>query len=95
MSPTEAFAASWPFLVGVAELLAVLLATAHVVLRKDNVSSAIGWVGLIWLAPVVGPLLPPPPPQPATADRSHMIKAARATNETGGWTMSSIRVGVR
>ena len=57
MSPTEAFAASWPFLVGVAELLAVLLATAHVVLRKDNVSSAIGWVGLIWLAPVVGPLL--------------------------------------
>jgi hypothetical protein len=29
-------------------------AAAHVILRKRNVRSAVGWVGLIWLAPVVG-----------------------------------------
>lgn len=38
----------------------VLLATgvsAHIILRKDNVRSAIGWVGLVWLAPVIGSIL--------------------------------------
>ena len=31
--------------------------TAHAVLRKRNVSAAIGWIGLAWLSPVLGPLL--------------------------------------
>jgi cardiolipin synthase len=53
----EALEVSWPYVFGLFELFAALAATAHCVLRKDNVSSAIGWVGLIWLAPVVGPVL--------------------------------------
>ncbi len=33
-----------------------LLASGHVVLHKRDVRSALGWVGLIWLAPIVGAL---------------------------------------
>jgi cardiolipin synthase A/B len=32
-------------------------ATAHIVLTKDDVRSATGWVGLVWLAPVLGSAL--------------------------------------
>jgi cardiolipin synthase A/B len=45
---------------GLVSLGHVLLATgvsAHIILRKDDVRSAIGWVGLVWLAPVVGSVL--------------------------------------
>ncbi len=28
--------------------------TAHIILHKDDVPSAIGWTGLVWLAPVIG-----------------------------------------
>lgn len=41
-------------------LLHVALATAvssHIVLTKSDVRSAIGWVGLVWLTPVIGSLL--------------------------------------
>ena len=34
-----------------------LYATAHVVLHKRDVQAAIGWAGLIWFAPCVGPVL--------------------------------------
>lgn len=44
----------WPYIL--AALIPVVQATAtvHVILRKRNVRSAVGWVGLIWLAPMVG-----------------------------------------
>src|SRR5580704_5452680 len=31
--------------------------TAHIVLTKNDVRSAIGWVGLVWLTPVLGSVL--------------------------------------
>jgi cardiolipin synthase A/B len=48
---------SWPYIL--AALIPVVQATAaaHVILRKRNVRAAVGWVGLIWLAPVVGVLI--------------------------------------
>lgn len=42
---------------GAAYLLASLVATSHVVLRKRDPRAAIGWVGLIWLVPGLGALL--------------------------------------
>jgi cardiolipin synthase len=37
-----------------AALLATLAASGHAVLHKRDVRAALGWVGLIWLAPVAG-----------------------------------------
>lgn len=42
---------------GGAYLLASLVASGHVVLRKRDPRAAIGWVGLIWLVPGIGALL--------------------------------------
>jgi cardiolipin synthase len=43
--------------VGVALMLVSLLSSAHVILHKRDSRAAIGWVGLIWLAPGVGAVL--------------------------------------
>jgi cardiolipin synthase A/B len=45
---------AWPLLLAVAVPLLHAVTTVHVILHKRNVRSAVGWVGLIWLAPVVG-----------------------------------------
>ena len=37
-------------------LVLAIAATLHAILRKRDTSSVIAWVGLIWLAPIVGPL---------------------------------------
>lgn len=50
-------ASSWQWLSAAAVLAADLIATAHVVLRKRETRAAIGWAGLIWFAPGVGPVL--------------------------------------
>lgn len=42
---------------GAAYLVASLVASGHVVLRKRDPRAAIGWVGLIWLVPGLGALL--------------------------------------
>ena len=47
--------AHWPALRWAAWLLAVPV-TAHVLLRKREVPSAAGWIGLAWFAPVTGAL---------------------------------------
>ncbi len=44
----------WPYILAALIPVVQATATAHVILRKRNVRSAVGWVGLIWLAPVVG-----------------------------------------
>ena len=41
-------------LAGLLTLVLSVIASAHVVLHKRDSRSAVGWVGLIWLAPVVG-----------------------------------------
>lgn len=38
-------------------MLVAAIASAHVVLNKRDVRAAIGWAGLIWLAPLVGVIL--------------------------------------
>lgn len=47
----------WPYAVGAIHAAMSLVASAHAVVRKRDVRAAIGWTGLIWLAPVAGPLL--------------------------------------
>jgi len=44
----------WPLLLAASVPILQACATVHVILRKRNVRSAVGWVGLIWLAPVIG-----------------------------------------
>lgn len=34
-----------------------ILTTAHILLHKEDVKSAIGWIGLVWLSPVLGAFL--------------------------------------
>ncbi len=38
-------------------LTLALVVSAHIVLTKTDVRAAIGWVGLVWLAPVIGSVL--------------------------------------
>ncbi|RMG19563.1 MAG: cardiolipin synthase [Deltaproteobacteria bacterium] len=45
---------AWPHLTAALSLLVNLLATAHVVLHKRDVRAALGFVGLIWFAPILG-----------------------------------------
>jgi cardiolipin synthase len=47
----------WPYLLAAADVAVAAVASAHAMLRKRDVRAAIGWVGLIWLAPIVGSCL--------------------------------------
>ena len=46
----------WPFLVSITYVTAAAWVTVDAVLRKRHVPAIVGWVGLAWLAPVVGAL---------------------------------------
>jgi cardiolipin synthase len=48
---------SWQWLSAAAVVALDLYATAHVILHKRDVQAAIGWAGLIWFAPGIGPVL--------------------------------------
>jgi cardiolipin synthase len=47
----------WPHLTAAATLAIDLAAMAHVVLHKRDTRAAIGWVGIIWLVPILGVIL--------------------------------------
>jgi len=47
----------WPHLVAGVTLLVDLAAAAHVVMYKKDTRAATGWVGIIWLVPVLGVVL--------------------------------------
>lgn len=47
----------WPLLVAVAIPTVQIAAAVHVLLRKRDVRAAVGWMGLIWLVPLIGALL--------------------------------------
>ena len=47
----------WPYAVTLLNVAVSLVATGHAVLSKRDTRAAIGWVGVIWLAPIVGVLL--------------------------------------
>ena len=46
-----------PHLLAVLTVLTSLVGSGHAVLHKRDVRAAVGWVGLIWLVPLVGALL--------------------------------------
>ena len=48
---------AWAVLPAVVHVGAAMAVTVDAVLRKRRVSAVIGWIGLAWLAPVVGSLL--------------------------------------
>lgn len=47
----------WPHLVAGVGFLAALLASGHILLHKRDSRAAALWIGLIWLLPMLGPLL--------------------------------------
>ena len=47
----------WPVLVLIADITAATAVTMDAVLRKRHVPSIVGWIGLAWLAPLVGSFL--------------------------------------
>jgi cardiolipin synthase len=47
----------WPWILLLAHSVLIVVASAHVVLTKRDSRSAIGWVGIIWLAPLIGTLI--------------------------------------
>ncbi len=47
----------WPIGLGAIILVLNLAASAHILVHKRDVRAAIGWVGVVWLVPVVGSLL--------------------------------------
>ena len=53
----DEFREYWPYLAVLFDVVVATLASAHVVLQKRDTRAAIAWVGLIWLAPIVGTAL--------------------------------------
>jgi cardiolipin synthase len=49
--------AFWPHLLGVVTATLTVVGSCHAVLHKRDSRSAIAWVGIIWLAPILGTLL--------------------------------------
>lgn len=47
----------WHVVAGGLTVLLSMIASAHIVLHKRDSRAAVGWTGLVWLAPIVGPLL--------------------------------------
>ncbi len=47
----------WPLFAAAATLLMAIIASVHAILTKRETSAAVGWVGVIWLVPVVGTVL--------------------------------------
>jgi cardiolipin synthase len=51
------FSTIWPWVLGGIHIFLTLVASAHVVLTKRDSRAALGWVGIIWLTPILGTLL--------------------------------------
>ncbi|MCH8474873.1 MAG: cardiolipin synthase [Opitutales bacterium] len=47
----------WYTLAGFGGLAILLVASGHVILNKRETSAAIGWIGVMWLQPLLGPIL--------------------------------------
>ncbi len=44
-------------IIAVLSILLAVIASAHAVIRKRDSRAALGWVGVIWLVPIMGPVL--------------------------------------
>jgi cardiolipin synthase A/B len=47
----------WPYLAAVLVAAAAVVASLHAIFHKRNVGTAVAWVGLIWLSPLLGAAL--------------------------------------
>ncbi|RMF12745.1 MAG: cardiolipin synthase [Alphaproteobacteria bacterium] len=47
----------WPLVLAVLTILVPVIATGHIVLTKRDTKAAIGWAGVVWLAPYLGTVL--------------------------------------
>jgi cardiolipin synthase len=47
----------WPHVASALTIMITLIASGHAILNKRDARSAIGWTGLIWIAPILGALL--------------------------------------
>ncbi len=57
MDPSEWLLPYWQWIAGITSVLLSLFATVHIVLYKRDTRAAIGWIGLVWLAPITGNVL--------------------------------------
>ena len=47
----------WSLIAGALTVLLAVIASSHAVVYKRDDRAALGWVGVIWLVPIGGPLL--------------------------------------
>lgn len=57
MNGFQAISRFWPHLAAVFSVLAAILASVHALLHKRDSRAAALWIGVIWLVPLLGPLL--------------------------------------
>jgi len=57
MESVTGLADYWPHVVGTATVAVDLATAVHILLRKEDTRAAVGWLGLVWLAPLLGALL--------------------------------------
>ena len=55
--PEEGTAQFWPLVLAIAGTVMATVASLHAVVAKRETASVIGWVGLVWLSPILGPIL--------------------------------------
>ena len=48
---------AWPVVLAIVHVVLLVGASCHVVLTKRDPRAAFGWVGIIWLTPIVGTVL--------------------------------------
>jgi cardiolipin synthase A/B len=53
----EVFLDFWPYATAALSLLLSVVSSGHAILYKRDSRAAVGWVGVIWLAPLLGPIL--------------------------------------
>ena len=57
LAETQALLEIQALLVGALHIVMAATVTAHALMTKRDVPAAIGWIGMAWLAPVLGALL--------------------------------------
>jgi cardiolipin synthase len=57
MNRLEGLSGFWPDLAAAFDILAAALASCHILLHKRDPRAAALWLGVVWLAPALGPLL--------------------------------------
>lgn len=45
----------WPYLFAVISIAMAVATTIHAILNKEDTAAAVAWVGVIWIAPMLGP----------------------------------------